>query len=179
MKEPNDKIKLRLLERKDTDITWQWRNQKDVQDHFSGHPYAVTREQEMEWFDKQVKDNSSILVFGIELLSDSRLVGMTFLKHINQIHRQAEFAILIDQDFIGKGFGKEACYKTLEHAFAELNLHRVFLKVRADNPAAIKIYEHCGFRMEGELKDDVFKNGSFRNQWIMAVLASEFNTQGK
>jgi RimJ/RimL family protein N-acetyltransferase len=169
-----DKIELRLLRKEDTSVTWQWRNQAAVRDHFSGHPFSVTKEQEEEWFENQVRNNESLVAFAVCRMPDKRMAGMTFLKHINSLHRQAEFAILIDEKFKGEGLGKEACHKTLLHAFRELNLHRVFLKVRTDNLAAIRVYEYCGFKKEGELRDDVYKNNSFRNQFIMAILETEF-----
>jgi RimJ/RimL family protein N-acetyltransferase len=169
-----DKIKLRFMTKADTAISWQWRNQQPVKDHFSGHPFDVSKEQEEEWFERAVEANESHVVFTIVIQTSDTLAGLTFLKQINTIHRQAEFAILIDEKYSGMGIGSEACYKTLDYAFRELGLHRVWLKVREDNIAAIKIYERCGFRMEGLLRDDVFKQGSFRNQLIMSVLEGEF-----
>ncbi len=171
----HEKIKLRTFVKDDTAITWKWRNQQAVQDHFSGHPYAVTREQEEDWFERSVLNNESQQVFAIEKLSDSKLVGLTFLKNINKINLQAEFAILIDEQSSGHGYGTRACFKTLEYAFQQLKLHRVFLKVRVDNEPAIRLYETCGFKKEGELRDDVFKKDKFRNQFIMGVLDSDFS----
>ncbi len=169
-----DKIELRLLRKEDTSVTWQWRNQAAVRDHFSGHPFSVTKEQEEAWFENQVRNNESLVAFAVCRTNDLRITGMTFLKHINSLHRQAEFAILIDEHSKGEGIGKEACRKTLQYAFNKLNLHRVYLKVRTDNIPAIKVYEFCGFKREGELRDDVYKNNSFRNQFIMSILETEF-----
>ena len=168
------KVKLRAFTKEDTSITWNWRNQQAVQDHFSGHPYSVTQVQEEEWYEKSVRSNESQKVFAIEKISDSTLVGLTFLKNINKINLQAEFAILIDENNSGKGYGSAACYDTLKFAFLQLKLHRVFLKVRVDNLPAIRLYESCGFKVEGELIDDVFKQAKFRNQFIMGILDSDF-----
>ena len=169
-----DKIRLREFAKPDTAFSWKWRNQDEVKDHFAGHPYAVTREQEEEWFEKSVAGNDSMCALAVEVVLTGRIVGIVFLKNIHKINKQAEFAILIDQSEVGLGYGKEACYKMLKHAFSTLGLHRVFLHVRVDNAAAIRIYETCGFRNEGELRDDVFKNGKYINQYSMAILASEF-----
>ena len=169
-----DKIILRTFTKEDTAITWQWRNQQAVQDHFSGHPYSVTRAQEEDWYEKSVRNNESQNVFAIEKVIDSKLVGLSFLKNINKNNLQAEFAILIDENYSGKGYGGQACYATLKLAFLKLKLHRVFLKVRVDNEPAIRLYESCGFKIEGELRDDVFKKDKFRNQFIMGILDSDF-----
>jgi RimJ/RimL family protein N-acetyltransferase len=99
---------------------------------------------------------------------------MTFLKNINMIFRHAEFAILIDAAQKGKGYGKEACYKTLEFGFRNLGLNKIYLKVRTDNSSAIRIYETCGFKVEGTIREDVYKQGKFADQFYMGILFSEF-----
>lgn len=174
MSERISHIRLRALTPDDALITWQWRNQPEVRNDFSGHPFPVSYEQEKEWYVKILSTNFPMTVFGIEVIGDGKLAGMTFLKNVNQIHRQAEFAILVDKAQSGKGYGKEACMKTLYFAFRELGLHRVYLKVRKDNAAAIKVYRACGFSEEGVLRDDLFKQGEFRDVLIMSVLSYEF-----
>lgn len=174
MSKPVPHIRLRALTLDDAMITWQWRNQPEIRNDFSGHPFPVNYEQEKEWIQKVLNSNMPMTVFGVELISGNKLVGMTFLKNINQIHRQAEFAILMDKAQSGKGYGKEACLETLRFAFQDLGLHRVYLKVRKDNAAAIKVYTHCGFTQEGVLRDDMFKQGEFRDVLIMSVLSYEF-----
>lgn len=171
----NDKIHLRAVSPEDAHTSWRWRNQEEVRNGFSGHPFPVNYEQEREWIDKLLSPGSGTTAFGIVENSSGQLVGMTFLKNINHLHRQAEFAILIDKEYTGKGYGKEACAKTLDFAFQDLGLHRVFLKVRKDNAAAIAIYNACGFKTEGTLRDDVFKQGQFRDVLLMAVLSTEIN----
>jgi RimJ/RimL family protein N-acetyltransferase len=167
-------IRLRSLTMEDAAITWRWRNQDGVRNDFSGHPFPVSYEEEKSWYEKNIHVNFPNTTFGVESVRDNRLVGMTFLKNINLIHRNAEFAILIDEQSAGNGFGKAACHKTVDFAFHNLGLHRVYLKVRKDNSAAIRIYEACGFKLEGTLRDDIFKQGNFNDQLVMAVLEGEF-----
>ncbi|MBK6990156.1 MAG: GNAT family N-acetyltransferase [Bacteroidetes bacterium] len=123
---------------------------------------------------KNIKVNFPNTSFGVEEVKASSLVGMTFLKNINMIFRHAEFSILIDSAQKGKGYGKEACYKTLEFGFRHLGLNKIYLKVRTDNTSAIRIYEACGFKVEGTLREDIYKQGKFADQFYMGILVSEF-----
>ena len=170
----SETIRLRALTLEDARHTWKWRNQDEVRNDFSGHPFPVSYEEELDWYEKNCKVNFPNTSFGVETLAGNQLVGMTFLKNINLIHRHAEFAILIDAAQKRKGYGKEACYKTVQFAFENLGLNRVYLKVRKENIAAIRIYENCGFKIEGTLREDVYKQGKFSDQLFMAVLAAEF-----
>jgi len=172
-KEKNS-IRLRALTMDDARITWKWRNQEEVRNDFSGHPFPVSYEEELSWYEKNIKVNFPNTSFGVEEVKASTLVGMTFLKNINMIFRHAEFSILIDSSQKGKGFGKEACYKTLEFGFCHLGLNKIYLKVRTDNVSALRIYEACGFKVEGTLREDIYKQGKFADQFYMGILVSEF-----
>lgn len=169
-------IRLRALTLADADTTWRWRNQESVMNDFSGHPFPVGPESEQAWMQQQLSTNFPNSSFGVERCDNGSLVGMTFLKNISFIHRSAEFAILIDENQSGRGYGTAACLETLSFAFRKLGLHRVYLKVRSDNEAAVKLYQRCGFSVEGTLRDDVYKNGHFYNQLFMAVLETEFKS---
>ena len=63
--------------------------------------------------------------------------------------------------------------QTLQFAFSNLGLHRIFLKVRKDNTAAIKVYTACGFTEEGVLREDVYKQGEFKDVLICLLYTSD------
>jgi RimJ/RimL family protein N-acetyltransferase len=41
------------------------------------------------------------------------------------------------------------------------------------------MHEKCGYKMEGVLRNSVFKNGKFQNQIIMSILREEFDIIAK
>ena len=79
-----------------------------------------------------------------------------------------------DKSRWGQGFGREAIKLLLPFGFATLNLHRIYLRVDASHPAAIRCYTGCGFIEEGRLRETVFRQGRFEDQLIMSVLRSEY-----
>jgi RimJ/RimL family protein N-acetyltransferase len=166
-------IRLRPPRTDDASVTVKWRNHPTVREFFSGHGQEVSLADEQAWMERQAGSGNDSRTYCIEDAATGVLVGMTFLKHIDQRHRQAEFAILVDPDRAGQGFGTAACRATLQEAFGILALHRVYLKVRTDNLPAVRLYEVCGFVREGVLRDDHFKNGRFFDQYIMAVLYTD------
>lgn len=70
-------------------------------------------------------------------------------------------------DYRGRGIGKALISAALEKAF-DKNIVRVELAVFSDNLNAIRLYEKFGFCIEGELQDDVFIDGRYRNSLVMA-----------
>lgn len=170
------RIRLRALSSSDMEKTLEWNNQEDISNLYSGHPFPVNIEMEKKWYEKILCSNFPLTVFGIEFIETKTLIGITVLKNINMIHRNAEFAIYIgDNEFTGKGLSKDATLETLNFAFNKIGLHRVYLKVLSENTKAISLYEKTGFLKEGVIREAVFKNNEFKDEIIMSVLKHENN----
>ncbi|MCK9610725.1 MAG: GNAT family N-acetyltransferase [Candidatus Cloacimonas sp.] len=168
-------IRLRALTITDLPLTLKWHNQPDIIEMYAGHPFPVNEEMERKWYEKILTSNFPVTVFGIELIENNKLIGLTTLRDINLIIRSAETAIYIgDQNERSKGYSKEALKLTLNFAFNNLGLHRVFLSVREDNVAAIGLYEKMGFIREGILRDSIYKDGKYISLIIMSILEGEF-----
>jgi len=169
-------IKLRALTKNDLEKTFYWHNLEDIRDFYSGHPFPVNKEMEEKWYEKILYSNIPVTVFGIEIVEEKKLIGITVLKDINLINSNAEFAIYIgDKDERGKGYSKYATFETLNYAFNKIGLQRIFLKVLTENVNAIKLYKQCHFVEEGILRNAVYKNGKFLNELYMSILKEEFN----
>ena len=170
------RIKLRALTMNDLPKTLEWHNREDIQNFYSGHPFPVNKEMEEEWYNRILKSNYPTTVFGIEENSNDELIGISVLKNIQMINRVAEFAIYIGaQNYKGKGLSIEATEETLRFGFYKIGLNRIFLKVMENNELALKLYRQIGFKQEGIFKKSVFKNNSFHNELVFAILKEEFN----
>lgn len=169
------KIKLRALTQEDAKIIWIWRNNDKVRYFYSGHPFFINLEKEEAWIAKILCSDIPMTSFGIEETKTNVLIGMSFLKDINLIHRTAEFSIFIgDENALGKGYATEAVLQTLQFAFSNLNLNRVFLKVQQDNLSAIRLYKNCNFKQEGVLRESMYKNGQYIDEIVMSILKKEY-----
>ncbi len=62
----------------------------------------------------------------------------------------------------------------LAHAFGEMGLHRVDLRVLEFNTRAIRCYQSCGFIEEGRERQSAFIGGEYYDDVMMGVLAHEF-----
>lgn len=81
---------------------------------------------------------------------------------------------ILDPKLLGKGLGSEAIFLLLQHAFAELQLHRIGIRVLAYNQRAIRAYEKCGFVIEGREREAAFVNGAWHDDVMMGLLDREF-----
>ncbi len=102
-------------------------------------------------------------------------VGSVYLRDIDRSNQKCEYGIFIgDEDCRGKGIGTAAAKLALAHAFEELGLNRVYLRVFADNLGAIKSYEKAGFRYEGTFRQDVMIDGVGEDIVFMAILREDW-----
>jgi RimJ/RimL family protein N-acetyltransferase len=98
-------------------------------------------------------------------------VGSVYIRDIDKTHNKAEYGIFIGEDSArGKGYGTAAAKLMICYCFEELMLHRLFLRVYAENSRAIRSYEKAGFEKEAYLRDDVFVDGVYKDIILMGIV---------
>lgn len=120
----------------------------------------------------RVADAEDRLDYGI--LVDGRLIGEAVLNHVDWPNRSASFriAIWMPEDR-GKGYGSEATALLVRHGFAAIGLNRIELTVYAFNPAARRVYEKVGFKLEGTRREALLWDGEFVDAHVMSILRRE------
>jgi RimJ/RimL family protein N-acetyltransferase len=54
-----------------------------------------------------------------------------------------------------------------------MNLNRIYLNVYSFNERGITSYKRAGFKIEGTLREHIFRFGSYHDEIIMGILHSE------
>jgi RimJ/RimL family protein N-acetyltransferase len=146
-----------------------------------GHVEAdrpMTDDEAVDWYARQVEYARDAARRHWMIERDSALVGVTFLHTIDMDDRRARFAIgLFSPELLGRGTGTIATRLVLSHAFADMGLHRVDLRVLAFNERAIASYRTCGFVVEGRERESCLMDGVWRDDVIMGLLATEFSAE--
>ena len=163
-------VHLQPLQLEDTDEILCWRNQPFVRSHFI-YQQDFTRSGHLRWFGEQLLSGGA-MQFLIVANADERHLGSTYLRESDWRHQKAEFGMLLGAaEEAGPGIGTEAAHLLLRYAFDGLHLHRVYLRVFADNARAIAAYQKAGFQMEGRLRESVCIDGQYRDLLLMAAVA--------
>lgn len=101
------------------------------------------------------------------------------MTDIDWVSRHGYLGIFIGEtEHQSKGHGRQAVRLMLRHAFRDLGLHRVYLTVLEDNPRALRVYEKCGFVVEGRLRQHAYKRGQFRDLILMGICADDLGGDG-
>jgi RimJ/RimL family protein N-acetyltransferase len=172
-------MRLREIIRDDLGTLNMWRNDPDVVAGLGANFAFIGPEVDEAWFESYLASRDRNVRLAI-LDDEDELCGCVYLLGIHWIHRHAEFAIMIGRrDRWGQGIGRKATHAMLDHAFRDLQLHRVWLHVNHDNDRARRLYERMGFVLEGTLRSAVYKSGKYLDVDVMASLASDYLKAGE
>ena len=163
------RIYLRLMTNEDTDNIIKWRNLDEVRNQFI-YQKLFTKESHENWIKTMVETGKVVQMIICETGTD-KAVGSVYVRDIDKTHHKAEYGIFIgEKDARGKGYGTAAAKLMVQYCFDELMLHRLFLRVYAENERAIRSYEKAGFVKEAHLRDDVYIDGEYKDIVLMGIL---------
>lgn len=169
-------VRLRAFESGDLDANHAFMNDyTTLRGMISGIPFPASMADEQQWLSQQSSYTRGEYQFAIERL-EGDLVGRCGVIRLDWKNRVAELAIMVGAPYRGHGYGKEAMKLLCSFCFREMNLHRLKVSVFAFNEPAIRCYEANGFRREGLLRDEVFRDGAYRDVVVMGRLAGDENT---
>ncbi|MFS8531446.1 GNAT family N-acetyltransferase [Sphaerobacter thermophilus] len=171
-----DRITLTPLGEADLDDVRRWRSDPDVTRYWITQ-VVPTRAEMRAWLARNRREGALLWV-----IRDERRhrIGFVTLFGIDPEHRKAELALMIgERDIWGQGYARETLRVVLRHAFTPtsyggLGLHKVWLCVVAENQAARRAYVACGFREDGVLREDLYRDGVWHDQILMSILEDEF-----
>jgi RimJ/RimL family protein N-acetyltransferase len=104
-------------------------------------------------------------------IADGRVVGWCDIARKPQtaFAHSGVLGMGVISDYRGRGVGRALLEATLRAAKAS-DLSRVELTVRLDNERARRLYEKCGFMVEGLCKRHMLVDGEFHDSYLMAYL---------
>ena len=113
-------------------------------------PY--TEEEERSYMQSKMDQHAAM--FSMLERDTRRFIGN--IEFMNLKGDEAEWGIVMTHKMQNRGYGTEALKRSVEYAFGELGLRRIWLAVYADNLRAIHVYEKCGFREYDRNDVDIF-----------------------
>ncbi len=167
------RVYLRPLEREDAPLLVPWFNDPEVTRMLLRHRPMNLHDEEA--FIEQLGRDEHAVGLAIAVRDSDRTIGVAGLNQIDFRNRHAAFGISIGaKEEWGKGYGTQATELLVRHAFETLNLNRVWLHVYENNQRGIRAYEKAGFRKEGVLRQECYREGRYWDTIVMAILRDEW-----
>jgi RimJ/RimL family protein N-acetyltransferase len=155
-----ERIYLRGVERDDLDRCHAWMADPRLRATLAQR-YPMSLAREADWVERATRgQDPSEMTFAICLLESGRHIGNCGLESIDRDNRSATLGILIgEEDCRGKGLGEDAVRTLCRFAFDEMDLHKIRLDAYSFNTGPIRTYERVGFRKEGLLREEAYREG--------------------
>ena len=171
---------LRIVEDKDAEGMLEWMHDKDIMHSFRFDGDDMDLHKVKEFIREAVKlaEQGTTYHFAIVNKKDEYM-GTVSLKHIDNVNKNAEYAICLRKVAQGMGYAEQATRDLLRFAFNELKLTRVYLNVFSDNVRAKNFYEKLGFQYEGQWRKCLHIHDEFKNLYWYAMLKEDYNTLEK
>lgn len=170
-----EKIRLREYRKEDIELAQKFVNDPEIKRCLTTQvPFLFTYEDELRWYEK-ISGTKETYNFAIESLEDGKYLGGCGINSIDWKNSYVIVGIFIgNKEYLGKGYGTDAMKTLMKFIFEQMNIHKIKLKVLSFNKRAIKSYEKCGFKIEGILREENFKDGRYYDEFEMGILKDEY-----
>lgn len=115
-----------------------------------------------------------IYEMAVVLRSGNHLIGTATLALHPDERRIANFSYLLHRQYWGQGYATEAMHTLIDFGFRVLQLHRLEDTCNTSNLASARVMEKLGMRREGHLRETIWKDGQWYDEYSYAILAHEW-----
>lgn len=171
----SDNIYLRPLSVNDDLSEYEsWLNDQEITRFMGSGKMPISSDSLKDYISKMNASKNDFLL-GLFLCENEKHIGNLTLEHIEWIHRKAELGIVIGaRDCLGKGYATEAVNMVLKHCFERLNLNKITAGMVSINATSQRLFEKCGFILEGTLKSDFFLEGKYYDIYRYGILRESY-----
>jgi len=176
MKIEGTKINLRSFELQDAKYLQEIRQDFTGLKCFAGSPLPSNMESEREWIANMYPHNErKTIFFAIIDKQTGKFQGYCTARNINYINRNAEVGIILHKNARGKGLFKDISFTFYNYLFSEINLHKLYSFVITTNEIAIETDKKIGFSVEGNIKEQIYQDGIYKDVYFVSLYKSDFH----
>ena len=159
----------KCLDGSDTDFIVELRSREDLN---ALSRNRINRDIHLRWYNDYLKRDDDVYWVDIEKSSGKR-IGTGALFNIDKISRKAESgrSILLPAF---RFYSIEVFYHRFLYAFNELNLNKVYAKVRESEKKILSMNLKLGYKLDGLLRQDYWDGERFYSFHLLSILREEF-----
>jgi len=168
-------VRLREYTKEDLDKVLEYINDPEVKKYLMpGIPFPLRKEDEEKWYQNLDGFSTKSYSFAIETLSKKEYIGGCGINNIDWKNSVASVGIFLGKPHWNKGYGTDAMSILVRFIFNEMNINKIKLSVYSFNKRAIRAYEKVGFKIEGVLREELYREGKYHDVYVMGILKNEW-----
>lgn len=157
-------VELRAWKESDAKVLSRLLNNKKILNNLrDGLPYPYTENDALYYINSCISaDKNANFTFAV--IYNGEVVGSIGIFRQGNIHyKTAELGYYIGEEYWGNGVCTQAVRLACEYVFNNTDIERIFAEPFAENAASCRVLEKNGFVLEGVLRKNAYKNGTFRD----------------
>ena len=169
-----ERLTLRGHEPADRDSLLRFHGQANVARYLLDEPWdAEIAEQKLtkRLSNTDLNGESGALDLVVECAGE--VIGDVQIWYTDRERAVAEIGWVLDPEYGGRGYAREAVAAVLDLAFAHYRLHRVAAQMDARNTGSAKLAAAVGMRHEASLRQDWWSKGEWTDTFVFGMLASD------
>ncbi|MEH1124641.1 GNAT family N-acetyltransferase [Micromonospora sp. CPCC 206061] len=168
-------VRLRPIQCDDLSFLAELANVPQVRNYVVGWDWPVSLDGQAEWLAGARRDRHTYRLTVAELSSDTP-IGLTGLWDVDWHNQSAMTAVKLMPGAAAKGAGSDSIMLMMAWSFYEVGLRRLHSTILDFNAASLGAYvRRCGWRIEGQEREAVFRGGQWRDLLRVAALRSDFD----
>ena len=149
---------------------YRWMNDPEVTQYLESR-FAPNSMETLQEYVRNFMGNKDNIFLAIVLKENHKHLGNIKMGPIDWFHRLADIGVMLgEKDSWGKGYAAEAISLLSEHAFKNLNLHKLTAGCYKPNEGSLRAFEKAGFETEGVRKKHCFFNGKYVDAILLGLL---------
>lgn len=142
--------------------------------HWVVPEYSV--EMAKEFIEQSQKDSAEKKRQGFGIFYQNKLIGSIGFNKFDWKCRKTEIGYWLAKDFSGKGVITKACKVLINYAFDELQMNRIEIRCATENVRSRAIPERLGFKLEGILRQALWRHTRLYDDAIYGLLKEDWNS---
>ena len=127
-----------------------------------------------EFIKQSQKDAEEKLRQGYGIFYNQKLIGAIGFVNFSWDSHKTEIGYWITKDFSGKGIITKSCKALINYAFNELKMNRIEIRCATENVRSRAIPEKLGFKLEGVLRQALWRHTRLYDDTIYGLLKDEW-----
>ena len=173
------------------DLSARWMTENDLDDlltvwgdpevmRFMARPPLADRDEARDFLGgiRSGFETKTLYQWGLVLPDHDRVVGTCTLAGLDWHNRRCEIGFALAKAYWRRGLARKGVSLVLEHAFRDLELHRIEADVDPENAGSLRLLERLGFRREGLMRQRYLEQGEFQDSVFLGLLRHEWRPSG-
>ncbi len=179
MKIAGDKVILRAIEEQDREMFINLIRASESGAASGGYAVSKSYGRQMDWFRSSKDRTDSLRRIIADREKPEAGMGIILLSNVDLHNGEAEVYIKLMKSARGKGYGEDAINALVSYGFLELRLKRMYSNVLERNLASRRLFEKCGFKMEGVHRSKAHKDGHYENVCVYGIFCTSVRQNGQ